>query len=225
MVIEVKNREVLIDEQDLKLVSKYKWHISSTGYVVWRGRLNGKRKTIRMHRLITNCPEGLVVDHINHNPLDNRRANLRVCTQAVNARNRKDHGNGYYFHKQNQNWVVALNSKHIGCFDTEDEAIRIVAHLRAGGTYTKPPQTHCKHGHSLDDAYRYGASVVCRRCTLKRQAIRFKLTYEPKPRQPVLTCPRGHDKRITRTPKGDCSECVPIRTKEHLERKRNARKT
>lgn len=184
MVLKVKNREVLIDSQDLELVSKYKWHISSTGYVVWRGRLAGKRKTIRMHRLITSCPEGMVVDHINHNPFDNRRENLRICTQAENTRNRKDPGKGYWFQRQNRNWVVELNSKHVGTFATEEEAARVVAHIRAGGTYTKPVRTHCKHGHSLVDAYRYEKNVICRPCILKRQAIRFKRTYKPKPRKP-----------------------------------------
>jgi hypothetical protein len=42
-----------------------------------------------LHRLLTGAPEGLVVDHLNRNPLDNRRANLRVVTQAENATNRK----------------------------------------------------------------------------------------------------------------------------------------
>ena len=69
----------LIDLCDIELVGKHKWH-ELKGYVAG---VNG----IRLHRLIMNAPEGMVVDHINHNPLDNRRRNLRICTQRDNARN------------------------------------------------------------------------------------------------------------------------------------------
>ncbi|MBN2312578.1 MAG: HNH endonuclease [Sedimentisphaerales bacterium] len=47
-----------------------------------------KRRTLYLHREIMHPPEGLVVDHINGNPFDNRRANLRVVTQSENHINR-----------------------------------------------------------------------------------------------------------------------------------------
>ena len=81
-----------IDKDDYNLVSKYKWHTNKRGdkrldpayYVEARY----KNKTISLHRLIMKTPKGLVVDHINRNPLDNRKVNLRNCTLNINAGNR-----------------------------------------------------------------------------------------------------------------------------------------
>jgi hypothetical protein len=50
---------------------------------------NGKRKSISLHGFLTDCPDGMVVDHYNHDTLDNRRSNLRVITSGQNGQNRK----------------------------------------------------------------------------------------------------------------------------------------
>ena len=116
MELYIKNRVVLYDEQDHETISQYKWHINDSGYAVWRGNINGNKKTIRMHRLIMNPPSDKVIDHINHNTLDNRRSNLLICTQSENMRNLSNQGKGYWYQKQNKNWVVEICGKHIGCF-------------------------------------------------------------------------------------------------------------
>lgn len=168
MIIDIKGHIVKIDNADLRIIQPYKWHISSTGYAVWRGTQDGKKQTIRMHRLLTSAPKGKIVDHINHDRLDNRRSNLRICTQTANMRNLRDQGKSYWFHKKNLNWVVEVNGKHVGCFSTEKEATKIVAYVRGGGVYKKPIATHCKYGHALSDAYHVKDRRSCRQCQQRR---------------------------------------------------------
>lgn len=78
---------VLIDIEDIDLVKQYRWRASNYNKPYARCGIN-KNKTIQMHRLIMKPENGLVVDHINHNRLDNRKSNLRVCTYSQNAMNR-----------------------------------------------------------------------------------------------------------------------------------------
>jgi hypothetical protein len=75
----------LIDESDVALVSGRRWHAMPSN-VTWYARSSDG---VYLHRLLTECPDGLEVDHVNHNGLDNRRANLRVCTHTENMRNGK----------------------------------------------------------------------------------------------------------------------------------------
>lgn len=82
--------KVLYDECDHDIVSKYKWYISTTGYVVHTLKVDGRNTRILMHRLILGVSDPAVkVDHINHNGIDNRRCNIRLCTHQENMMNRK----------------------------------------------------------------------------------------------------------------------------------------
>lgn len=169
----------LVDEEDYEtLVSMGKWHLSDTGYAVRRTN----KITIRMHRVLTNAPDGLVTDHINNDPLDNRRANLRVVTQKENSRNQKGHKDGtikgYWYHGQNNNWVVEVHGIHRGVFDTEPEAKQFAEKVYAGIADRKPKteRTECRRGHSLDDAYVYGNQKLCRTCQSIRSKKWFKKT-------------------------------------------------
>lgn len=128
----------LVDEEDFEIVSKYKWSISGYGYAraakYDTGILdkNGhiKQRVIKMHRLIMNAPTGISVDHINGNPLDNRRKNLRLCTMSQNLSNRprqKNNTSGYkgvYSHQGK--WVAEVKCKgkkfYLGIFDDKNSA-------------------------------------------------------------------------------------------------------
>ena len=118
--------EFYIDADDLELVRHLSWYEQNNGYAVHK---DSGKPIQSMHRLIMGNPEGLVVDHINHNRMDNRRANLRVCTQKVNVRNsstvpkgitkacrktKSGHKNYYY--------IVQLFGKYRGCFTSYADA-------------------------------------------------------------------------------------------------------
>jgi len=94
MTVEIsltQGKVALIDDEDMELVSKHKWCVrrepnnfyAATGVT----RPSGVHTVLRMHRLIMDAPRGMDVDHINHNGLDNRRVNLRICTRTQNLRN------------------------------------------------------------------------------------------------------------------------------------------
>lgn len=140
------NKECLIDEDVLPLVGRYSWYYFYTdgkeyvdGYI--KGIKGNYRKTF-IHRLIMNCPKGLEIDHINGNGLDNRRANLRICTHQENLWNRKSLRNntsGYHgVHCSNdgqrrKRWTATIrigNGKRIilGRFFTKEEAALVYNH-------------------------------------------------------------------------------------------------
>ena len=76
----------LVSDEDYEYLSQWKWAKDPTGYAR-RTNLLPKTLSRNMHRLLINPPAGLVVDHINGNRLDNRRENLRLCTQSQNLGN------------------------------------------------------------------------------------------------------------------------------------------
>lgn len=84
----------LVDAADFDMLSAWKWRTlqNSKGhgyvYAVATGRKGtDDTATVFLHRLLTQAPRGLMVDHINGDGLDNRRANLRVCTSGQNTTN------------------------------------------------------------------------------------------------------------------------------------------
>lgn len=81
-----------VDAADIEWLSQWTWRLQTIGYAVrWGKTRRPNRKTIclPMHRVICGLEtgDGLEVDHINGDKLDNRRANLRVCTRAENGQN------------------------------------------------------------------------------------------------------------------------------------------
>ena len=89
-----KGQFALVDCEDFEWLSTWKWSSFSTKggvFYACRGTTrNGVHKTLFMHREIMGLKagDGLEIDHINRNPLDNRRANLRLATRKENCANR-----------------------------------------------------------------------------------------------------------------------------------------
>jgi hypothetical protein len=122
-----KNEKILIDKEDYEKIKDVCW-TNAAGYCV------GYRKGqwVTLHRLITDCPKNMEVDHINHNTLDNRKCNLRIVTRSQNNMNhglRKDNTSGVVGVRLHScgKWVarIFINGKeqHLGLFLTKEEAI------------------------------------------------------------------------------------------------------
>lgn len=77
-------RFTLVDEDDMPELEKAKWGFHSGGYCKTTVGPAKKRVPLYMHRFLSNPTGGMAVDHINHNKLDNRRCNIRNCTNSQN---------------------------------------------------------------------------------------------------------------------------------------------
>lgn len=125
----IKISEFIIDVDDLEKVRYHKWRIDAYGYIV-----SGQGdKIIRLQRLIMDVTDpNFVVDHINNNPLDNRKSNLRICTTLENNLNKIDSGRntsgilGLYWSNKRKKWCpeIRYNNKrvHLGRWDDINEA-------------------------------------------------------------------------------------------------------
>ena len=86
----------LIDIEDIEKVKEYFWHLEKFNDDLFYVACSNNGKTLRLHTLIMNTPKGYVIDHINHNGLDNRKCNLRICTIQENSMNTRNRKNKYY---------------------------------------------------------------------------------------------------------------------------------
>lgn len=130
-----------IDDEDLEKVSAFKWCFNlkgknSTGYAqrsqhVRLGKLKYTTKTIYLHQFVLGL-EGVEIDHINGDTLDNRKENLRPASHRLNMRNRKSVPGstsifvGVHFHKLTKKWRAQINvdgkRKSLGLFYTQEAA-------------------------------------------------------------------------------------------------------
>ncbi len=136
---------VIIDREVASLFDQYTWTASDNGngiiYVHRKTKKGegGKPKKIYLHRVLAGAVEGEIVDHINRNPLDNRRSNLRITSRTINNINRGKNKTwkgrptssvyrGVSWNKKMKMWqaYICCNSKrkHLGYFTEEKDAAR-----------------------------------------------------------------------------------------------------
>ncbi|MGA2324331.1 MAG: AP2 domain-containing protein [Sedimentisphaerales bacterium] len=128
----------ILDPGDYYHFAGFKWCIGGykDKYYAVRGQIIGPAdiKIVRLHRLIMNAPDGILVDHKNGDGLDNRRANLRLATHSQNQCNKRKKANtssrfsGVYWDKAKRKWVARTKyqgkSIWLGVFDSEIDAAR-----------------------------------------------------------------------------------------------------
>jgi hypothetical protein len=123
----------IVDDKDFLALSKFKW-LFDDGYAK-RHKPSPEVGWLLMHRVIMKTKMGMFTDHINGNKLDNRRVNLRICTNAQNMMNRGRQSNnssgfrGVAWHKQRKKWraFIKINGKQksLGLYENINDAVKV----------------------------------------------------------------------------------------------------
>lgn len=118
--------KIMVDDNDFEKLNCFNWQLGKDGYPKKHGKVQ------LMSRFIMNAPNNLEVDHIDGNPLNNQRSNLRLATSRQNKCNRgprKDNKSGYKgvsWHKQRKKWTARIKYKdvykYLGLFDKKKDA-------------------------------------------------------------------------------------------------------
>lgn len=133
-------KKVYIDMEDKERVQKYHWNVNKrtrpeNTFNVVTSNKNKELESTLLYRYIMNAPKEMQVDHRDGNELNNRKSNLRICTQADNNKNLKIRKNntsghkGVCWDKKNSKWMayIKINTKfkNLGYYTDINEAIKI----------------------------------------------------------------------------------------------------
>lgn len=131
-----KGFKAIIDSEDAYLIKDFKWvaDVRRHGLVYVKAVkiISGKQRSYYLHRLVMQAKKGTIIDHKNHNGLDNRKVNLRLATPSQNLSNKRhllktsSIYKGVCFDKTHRRWVARIKvnnkTKKIGTFTSEVEA-------------------------------------------------------------------------------------------------------
>lgn len=137
-MILTKGKVAIVDDEDYDNLLNYHWHASPghrNTFYARRGEWDSKEKkmkTIRMNRQILNYYGPDVIDHIDGNPLNNQKSNLRVVTSRTNSNNRHHETSsglrGISWHTSRKKWRVYMRvggkQRHFGFYSDINEAIK-----------------------------------------------------------------------------------------------------
>lgn len=128
----------IVDDEDYEMLSKYSWYAHRSGHTYYAGRAvrkddkDCKKSRVFMHNVLLKTKEGQVVDHVNHDGMDNRKENLRSVTPMQNCWNRlkrkTDGMTSRYMGvtKRKDRWRAEIQSHgrnfYLGSYETEEEA-------------------------------------------------------------------------------------------------------
>jgi hypothetical protein len=129
----------IVDPEDYENLNQFKWCAAKdydTFYAIrYAVKPNNKKTTVKMHRQIMNVHKNDIVDHWNHEGLDNRKKNLRIVTASQNNANSKRGMNrgkskykGVCRDVKAGKWRAGISYEgkhiHLGMFDDEIEAAK-----------------------------------------------------------------------------------------------------
>lgn len=128
------NKYMLVDDEDFEWFNQFSIILRGGGYAARLFYINGKQKTLLIHREIMNAERNQLVDHKNQNKLDNRKSNLRFCSRSTNAMNCKVHkhntsgykGVSYMKSIKKYRAYIVLKDKQInlGCYSNKTDAAK-----------------------------------------------------------------------------------------------------
>ena len=125
--------EAVIDSCDIDLVGQFNWRVRvAKAHILYGVRYVWPNTTQHLHQLIIPAPPDFMVDHINGDGLDNRRANLRIASRAQNRANSRlpvsntSGFKGAFIDSSTGRWKSVIKCggqyRHRGCFATKEEA-------------------------------------------------------------------------------------------------------
>lgn len=128
-----QGRFACVDPEDYAGLARHRWCAAKQGNS-WYAVRSDHRRQVRMHRVVTNAAAGEVIDHIDHDGLNDVKRNLRPCNAAQNAHNqrpqkgRSSQYRGVCWHKRERKWFSRIHDqgrqRSIGLYDDERDAAR-----------------------------------------------------------------------------------------------------